>query len=170
MWFTIIIIYIIIIIIIIILLFFYTSIIDCLSLEFEWQQVSSSCQDMSPYSGWSLQCCSLDHPNSSSNLLSNPLETIPSALIIIDITITFIFHSSFLVLWQGLSTCLSFQLLFHFVAHWNCKIHLIASCLLFISYLSSVLLADIRWSVCISKSQRILCISLLLLLLLFHSL
>ena len=33
---------------------------DGFSLEFEWQQVSSSLQDSSQYSGRSQQCCCLD--------------------------------------------------------------------------------------------------------------
>ena len=40
---------------------------DGLSLEFEWQQVSSSLQDSSQCSGHSQQCCSLDGLHSSSN-------------------------------------------------------------------------------------------------------
>ena len=39
---------------------------DGLSLEFEWQEISSSLQDSSKYSGRSQQCCSLDCLNSSS--------------------------------------------------------------------------------------------------------
>ena len=39
---------------------------DCFSLEFEWQQVSSSIQDSSQYSDCSQQCCSLDGLHSSS--------------------------------------------------------------------------------------------------------
>ena len=45
---------------------FFTSVLaDGLSLEFEWQQVSSSLQDSSQYSGRSQQCCSLDGLHSS---------------------------------------------------------------------------------------------------------
>ena len=42
---------------------------------------------------------------------TKPLGIIPSALIMIGITVTFIFHSFFLVLWQGLNICLSFHFL-----------------------------------------------------------
>ena len=58
---------IIIIIIIIPLVFFTLALADGLSLEFEWQQVSSSLQDSSQYSGHSQKCCSLDGLHSSSN-------------------------------------------------------------------------------------------------------
>ena len=59
---------IIIIIIIISLLEFFTLVLaDGFSLEFEWQQVSSSPQDSSQYSGRSQQCCYLDSLNPSAN-------------------------------------------------------------------------------------------------------
>ena len=46
---------------------FLTSVLaDGLSLGFEWQQVSSSLQNSSQYSGRSQQCCSLDGIHSSS--------------------------------------------------------------------------------------------------------
>ena len=47
--------------------FFTSALADGLSLEFEWQQVSSSLQDSSQYSGRPQQCCSLDGLHSSSN-------------------------------------------------------------------------------------------------------
>ena len=48
--------------------FFTSDLADGFSLEFEWQQVSSSYQDFSHYSGRSQWCCSLDGLHSSSNL------------------------------------------------------------------------------------------------------
>ena len=64
----IIIIIIIIIVIIIIPLEFLTSVLaDGFSVEFEWQQVSSSLQDSSQYSGRPEQCCRLDSLYSSAN-------------------------------------------------------------------------------------------------------
>ena len=50
--------------------FFISAFADGLSLEFEWQQVSSSIQDSSQYSDRSQQCCSLDGLHSSSNFQS----------------------------------------------------------------------------------------------------
>ena len=47
---------------------FFTSVLtDGFSLEFEWQQVSSSLQDLSLYSGRPQQCCRLDSPYPSAN-------------------------------------------------------------------------------------------------------
>ena len=46
--------------------FFTPALADSISLEFEWQQVSSSLQKSSQYSGWSPQCCSLDGLHSPS--------------------------------------------------------------------------------------------------------
>ena len=57
-----------IIIIIIIPLEFFTSVLaDGFSLEFEWQQVSSSLQDSSQYPGHPQQCCRLDSLYPSAN-------------------------------------------------------------------------------------------------------
>ena len=58
---------IIIIIIIHSLEFFTPALADCFSLESEWQQVSSSLQDSSQYSGRSQKCCRLDGFNPSAN-------------------------------------------------------------------------------------------------------
>ena len=49
----------------ILLLLLLWELADCLSLESEWQQVSSSLQDSFRYSGSSQQCCSLDCFHSS---------------------------------------------------------------------------------------------------------
>ena len=58
----------IIIIIIITPLEFFTSVLaDGFSLEFEWQQVSSSLQDSSQYSGRPQHCCRLDSLYLSAN-------------------------------------------------------------------------------------------------------
>ena len=46
--------------------FFTPALADGFSLEFEWQQVSSSLQDSSQYPSRSQQCCSLDALHSSS--------------------------------------------------------------------------------------------------------
>ena len=51
---------------------FFTSVLaDGFSLEFEWQQVSSSLQDSSQYSGRSQPCCRLDslHPSANFQVL-----------------------------------------------------------------------------------------------------
>ena len=95
--------------------FFSPALDDGLSLEAKWQQVSSPLQDSSHYSGCSSLCSSLVGLDSLSDfqlfqLLSQALWTVPSALITIGITLTLMFRV-FLVLWQGLSICLSFRFL-----------------------------------------------------------
>ena len=47
--------------------FFTPALADDLSQEIEWQQVSSSLQDSSQYSGRSQQCCHLDSLYPSAN-------------------------------------------------------------------------------------------------------
>ena len=77
--------------------FFTPALADGLLLESEWQQVSSSLQDTSQYSGqsvvWMVLVCP-PIPNSF-NLLTKPLEAFPSTPIIISITVTFMFHRFF---------------------------------------------------------------------------
>ena len=79
---------------------FFTSVLaDGFSLEFEWQQVSSSHQDSSQYPGRPRQCCrwdSLPLPlpiSKSSRPFINPLVIVPNAPITIGTIFTFMFHS-----------------------------------------------------------------------------
>ena len=86
----------------------------------------------------------------------NPLVTIPRAPIIISITVTFIFHIFFPVLWQGLSSYLSFSLSFSFTL-WSARTAKsnIQQVLNFFFFLLTITwfchMAKIRRSVCISK-------------------
>ena len=91
---------IIIIIIIYSLEFFTSALADGLSLKFEGQQVSSSLQDSSQYSGrlsnivvWMVST----RPQTSNSIspFSNPLVTVPNAPITIGIIVTCMFHSFF---------------------------------------------------------------------------
>ena len=79
--------------------FFTSALADGLSLEFEWQQVSSSLQDSSQYSGRSQQRCrmvSTRPPTSKfSSPFNSPLVIVPNALITIGIIATFKFHRFF---------------------------------------------------------------------------
>ena len=87
------------------------------------------------------------------------MGTVPSSPMITGITITFMIHNFFLDLWQG--TCLSFLFL------WFClcgpsgqQIPFFIMLAFFLSIITRCgLLARIRWSVCISKSRRNLCVS-----------
>ena len=71
-------------------------------------------------------------------------------------TVTFMFHRFFLVLWQDLNTYRFFRLLWFSLCGppwWQ------ALFFFFLVIIRAGLLAEIRWSVCILKSQRILRIS-----------
>ena len=92
----------------------------------------------------------------SSTSFNNPLVTVPKTPITIGIIVSFMFHSFFLILLQGRGTYPSF----HFISvlftgqpeqqsRQFCKF----------SFLLSGLLAEIRWSVCTSKSYRSFCVS-----------
>ena len=97
----------------------------------------------------------------SSSPFNNPLVTVPKAPIIIGIIVTFIFHSFFnslarsgylsffshsfsFILWSaGTEKSIILQVLFFFL----------------LINIRSGLLAEIRWSVCMSKSHKSLCLS-----------
>ena len=98
--------------------------------------------------------------SNSSSCLFKPLESVPSTPITIGITVNFMFHSflSFFSKVQVLVSLFTF-FNFHTVVWWDSKVHYTASFLFFLLIISSSgLLARIRWSVCISKSKRSLCI------------
>ena len=98
----------------------------------------------------------------SSSPFSNPLVTVPNAPITIGIIVTFMFHSFFnslarskylsifshsfsFILWSaGTAKSTILQILFFFF---------------FLIIIRSGLLAEIRWSMCMSKSHRSLCAS-----------
>ena len=93
----------------------------------------------------------------SSNSLITPLKTVPSTTIIIGITVTFYSVFSFLVRVQVLIPHMVF-FNFHSVVWQVGKVHNSAGSL-FLIITGSGRRAVIRWSVCISKSQRKLCVS-----------
>ena len=93
---------------------FFTSLLaDSLSLESEWQQIPCTLLHILAYLNnavvWMVTACSWIF--NFSGRFTKPLVIASSALITIGIPITFMFHSFFLVLQQGLSTYLSFCLL-----------------------------------------------------------
>ena len=94
---------------------FFTSVLaDGLSLEFEWQQVSSGLQDSSQYSGWSQQCCSLVKLDSSLDFqyFQSPFQAFGDCSKCTNYN-WYHYHPPvpqlFLVLWPGPSICLSFH-------------------------------------------------------------
>ena len=115
----------------------------------EWQQVSSSLLDSSQYSGRCQQCYRLDgldcSPISYSfSLLSQPLETVPSAPITIGITVALML-TAFLVLKQDPSTCLSFSFLWFSLC--DPQFGRFSSSFFLLIITRSGLLAGIRWSI-----------------------
>ena len=91
-----------------------------------------------------------------SSLIINPLVTEPSAPITISITVTFMFHSFFFPFLFALIFLFAF-IQFYPVVSRNGKIHYSAGSLFFLLTITrSGRLAEIRWSVCILTSQRIL--------------
>ena len=102
-------------------------------------------------------------PSKSSSLFSNPLVTVPKAPITIGIIFTFMFHSFFNSLAR--SRYLSFfsrSFSFLSVVSRDSQVDNFASSLFFLLLLliiiRSGLLAKIRWSVCMSKSQSSWCV------------
>ena len=96
----------------------------------------------------------------SSSSFTNLLVTILKASIIIGIIVTFMFHS-FLFNSLARSRYLSFfSLSFHFtVVSRDNKIHNSASYLFLLIIIKFDHLDEIRWSICITKYQRSLCVS-----------
>ena len=90
---------------------------------------------------------------------TNPVVTVPSASITIGISITFIFHSFFSSLSRSRYLFLFAFLQFYFVASQKSKVHYLGGSLFLLTITRSGHLAEIWWSVCISKSQRSLCVS-----------
>ena len=102
------------------------------------------------------------HPTNSksSTPFNNPLVTVPKAPITISIIVTFMFHSFFNYLAR--SRYISFfSLSFSFIL-WSTgttKSAILQILFLLLIIIRSGRRAEIRWSVCISKSDRSLCVS-----------
>ena len=94
---------------------------------------------------WMDSTCSLI--SIASSPCTSPLVTVPSTPITTGISVTFMFHSFFSVLWQGLGIYLSFAF-YPFYPVAKSIIREVHFFLLTISRFS--LLTEIRWSVCIS--------------------
>ena len=109
--------------------------------------------------------CTCPLSSKSSSPFSNLLMTVPSEPITIGITVIFMFHSLFRSLARSryLSLFAFFQ--FYLVVSQNGKVHYSVGSIFyfefsfFLTISWSGRLVEIRWSVCISKSQRILCVS-----------
>ena len=91
---------------------------------------------------------------------TNPLGIVTYASNIIGITVTFIFHSLFLVLCQRLGTYLSFPFLLILLCGSLGRQSPIFGRFFWLTTARSGHLAEIRLSICISKFRRTLCVSL----------
>ncbi len=97
----------------------------------------------------------------SSGPFNNPLVTVPKAPITIGIIVTFIFHS-FFQFSSKVEVLISLFIFFQFysVVCRDSKVDNFADFLFFfLLIIRSSLLAEIRWSVCISKLHRSSCVS-----------
>ena len=96
----------------------------------------------------------------SSIFWTNLLVTVPSPPITICIIVTFKFHSYFnsLARWSYLSL-FSHYFSFTLWSAWTAKSTILQVHSVLLIIMRSGRLAEVRWSVCISKSQRSLCIS-----------
>ena len=100
-------------------------------------------------------------PNSkSSRPFNNPLVTVPRAPITIGIIVTFVFHSFFFFNSLARSRSLSFfSHSFRFILWLAGTAKSTILQFLFFFFFLIGLLAEIRWSMCMSKSHRSLCVS-----------
>ena len=108
---------------------------------------------------WIVLTCSLI--SKSSNPLTKPLGIVLNPPIAITISVTLIFHSFFLVLWQGLRTYHYFPFLLFLLCGLPKRQSQLFSKFFFLLFTTtrSGRLVEIRGSVCISKSHRNLCVS-----------
>ena len=93
----------------------------------------------------------------STSPCTNPLVTLPRAPITIGITVTFMFHSFFFFPWQGPSFRFLWILFYALPGEQSPQFGKFSFFLLNIT--RSGCLAEIRWSVCMSKSKSSLCVS-----------
>ena len=98
----------------------------------------------------------------SSRPFNNPLVTVPKAPITIGVIVTFIFHSFFFNSLARSRYLSHFSHSFSFIL-WSAgtakSTNLQIFFFLLLIIIRSGLLAEIRWSVCISRSHRSLCVS-----------
>ena len=96
----------------------------------------------------------------SSSPFKNLLVSVPKAPITIGIIVTFMFHSFFLFPSKVEVLILLFTFLqFYSVVSWASKAYNFTSSLFLVIIIMSGVLAEIRWSACISISHRSLCAS-----------
>ena len=134
--------------------FFTSVLVDGLSQEFQWQQVSPrTLLSILAVPKNVVVCMVSTRPptSKSSSPFNNPLVTVPKEPFTIGIIVTFMFHIFFISLKRSTYS-------FHFPSVLF-KIHNFASSLFLLIIVRSGLLAKIKWSIWVSKSHRSLCLS-----------
>ena len=139
--------------------FFTSTLTDGFWLEFEWHQVSRTLliilANLNYAVLWMLPTWS--HIYKSSNHFISPLEIVPSTQITVAVTVNFMFHIFSLARsWYLYLFSLSFNFSLRSVGMVKSTIQQVL--FFWLSLIRSGRLVEIRWSVCISNSQRILSI------------
>ena len=95
----------------------------------------------------------------SSSPFSNPLVTVPNASITIGIIVTCMLNSFFNSLARSRYLSFFSHSFSFIVVSWDSKVDYFSSSLFMVIIIKSGLLAGIRWSVCMLKSHRSLCVA-----------
>ena len=137
---------------------FHWSLSDSKSPQVFWT-IFGTLGDLNNAIVWIVSSCPLIFKSSSP--YTDPFTTVPSAPITIGITVTFMFYFFFSSLWRFRYLSL-FSLSFSFTL-WSAEtakstIRQVFLFLLLLSITWPVCRSEIRGSICISKSQRILCV------------
>ena len=112
--------------------------------------------DLNNTAGWRVSARPLMYQASSP--ISNPVGTVSNAPITVGITVIFMFYNIFSSLTKSKCLSLFFGFFdFHTVIHRDGKINYMAGSFILLPIPRFRRPAEIRWSVCISKSQSILC-------------
>ena len=138
--------------------FFIPVLVDGLSLEIEWQQVTSSLLASSLYSSRSQQCCSLDGLHSFSYF--QVLQSLYQSFGDFTKSTNYNWYSRFFNSLSRLRYLFFFIFfLFYSTVSRDSKVHNFASSLFLNIVIRSGRLDEITWSVCMSKSPRSLYVS-----------
>ena len=143
--------------------FFTLELADGFSLEFEWQQISSSPRtllgilaDLTNAVVWMV--CTRPLISKSSTSCINPMATVQRAPMIFGTIITFMFHRFFNSLARSrYLSFISYSFSFILWSARTAKSTILQVLLFLLIIIRSGLLAETRWSVCMSKSHRSLC-------------
>ena len=138
--------------------FFTSALADGLLLECEWQLVSRTLLSiLAVLNNAVVWMVSTQPPTSkSSSPFNNPLVTVPKAPITIGIIFAFMFHSFFNSLTRSRYLSFSHSISFILWSAATAKSTILQILFFLLIIIRSGLLAEIRWSVCTSKSHSII--------------